>query len=40
MRVEGNPSIVRGINGQRLKQKGMDREALAALREAHRLIYV
>ena len=40
MRVEGNPSIVRGINGRTLKQRGMKREALAALREAHRLIYV
>ncbi len=40
MRVEGNPSIVRGINGTRLKEKGMSGEALAALREAHRLIYV
>jgi UDP-N-acetylglucosamine acyltransferase len=40
MLVEGNPSIVRGINGRRLKQKGMDSEALAALHEAHRLIYV
>ncbi len=40
MRVEGNPSIVRGINGTRLKQRGVNSEALAALREAHRLIYV
>jgi UDP-N-acetylglucosamine acyltransferase len=40
MRVDGNPSIVRGINGRKLKRKGMNSEALAALREAHRLIYV
>ena len=40
MRVEGNPSIVRGINGQRLKQRGLSGESLAALRETHRLIYV
>jgi UDP-N-acetylglucosamine acyltransferase len=40
MRVEGNPSIVRGIHGRTLKQRGMSGEALAAIREAHRLIYV
>ena len=40
MRVEGNPSIVRGINGQRLKERGVSSEALAGLREAHRLIFV
>jgi UDP-N-acetylglucosamine acyltransferase len=40
MRVEGNPSIVRGIDGQRLKQRGLSGDSLAALREAHRLIYV
>ncbi len=40
MRVEGNPSVVRGIDGQRLKQRGITGESLEALREAHRLIYV
>jgi len=40
MRVEGNPSIVRGINGQSLKERGLSSESLAALREVHRLIYV
>ena len=40
MRVEGNPSIVRGIDGQRLKRRGLSGESLAALRETHRLIYV
>jgi UDP-N-acetylglucosamine acyltransferase len=40
MRVEGNPPIVRGINGRSLKQRGLGGAALAALREAHRMIYV
>jgi UDP-N-acetylglucosamine acyltransferase len=40
MRVEGNPPIVRGINGRALKAKGWSVESLAALREAHRLIFV
>ncbi|MGP0064253.1 MAG: acyl-ACP--UDP-N-acetylglucosamine O-acyltransferase [Isosphaeraceae bacterium] len=40
MRVEGNPSVVRGINGQRLKERGVSGKSLAALREAHRLLYV
>jgi UDP-N-acetylglucosamine acyltransferase len=40
MRVEGNPPIVRGINGRSLKQRGLLGAALAALREAHRMIYV
>jgi UDP-N-acetylglucosamine acyltransferase len=40
MRVEGNPSIVRGVNGRRLKQKGLSGESLAAIHEAHRLIFV
>jgi UDP-N-acetylglucosamine acyltransferase len=40
MRVEGNPPVVRGINGRALKAKGWSGEALAALREAHRLIFV
>ena len=40
MRVEGNPPVVRGINGRMLKQGGLCGESLAALREAHRLIFV
>ncbi len=40
MRVEGNPPIVRGINGRMLKQRGCSGESLAAIQEAHRLIYV
>jgi UDP-N-acetylglucosamine acyltransferase len=40
MRVEGNPPVVRSINGRALKAKGCSGEALAALREAHRLIFV
>ena len=40
MRVEGNPPVVRGINGQALKASGWSGESLAALREAHRLIFV
>jgi UDP-N-acetylglucosamine acyltransferase len=40
MRVEGNPPIVRSINGRALKKRGLSSESLAALREAHRLIFV
>ncbi len=40
MRVEGNPPIVRGLNGQRLKQRGLSGKGLGAIREAHRLFYV
>jgi UDP-N-acetylglucosamine acyltransferase len=40
MRVEGNPPIVRSINGRMLKQRGWSGEALAAIQEAHQLIYV
>lgn len=40
MRVEGNPPVVRGINGRALKARGCSGESLAALREAHRLIFV
>ena len=40
MRVEGNPPVVRSINGRALKAKGWSGEGLAALREAHRLIFV
>ena len=40
MRVEGNPPIIRSINGRALKQAGTSSESLAALREAHRLLFV
>jgi UDP-N-acetylglucosamine acyltransferase len=40
MRVAGNPPIVRGINGRSLKSRGLRGAALAALREAHWMIYV
>ena len=40
MRVEGNPPVVRSINGRALKQRGVPGESLAALREAHRLLFV
>lgn len=40
MRVVGNPPDVRGINGRALRAKGWSSESLAALREAHRLIFV
>jgi UDP-N-acetylglucosamine acyltransferase len=40
MRVVGRPPIVRSINGRKLKQKGMGGEALASLRELHRMIFV
>jgi UDP-N-acetylglucosamine acyltransferase len=39
MRVEGNPPVARSINGQALKASGCSGESLAALREAHRLIF-
>jgi UDP-N-acetylglucosamine acyltransferase len=40
MRVEGNPPVVRGLNGQALKARGCSSESLRALHEAHRLIFV
>ncbi len=40
MRVEGNPPVIRSINGRALKQSGTTSESLAALREAHRLLFV
>lgn len=40
MRVVGNPPVVRGINGRVLKATGWSGASLAALREAHRLIFV
>ena len=40
MRVEGNPSIVRGINGRTLEREGFTGVARAALRAAHQLIYL
>ena len=40
MRVEGNPPVVRSINGRALKARGWSGESLAALREAHRLIFM
>jgi len=40
MRVDGNPSSVRGINGRRLKREGLSIAARAALRAAHQLIYL
>jgi UDP-N-acetylglucosamine acyltransferase len=40
MRVEGNPPVVRSINGRALKARGLSGESLAALREAHRLLYM
>ncbi len=40
MRVEGNPPVVRGVNGQALKARGCTSESLGALNEAHRLIFV
>jgi UDP-N-acetylglucosamine acyltransferase len=40
MRVAGNPSSVRGINGRALAKSGLGRERRAALRAAHRLIFV
>jgi UDP-N-acetylglucosamine acyltransferase len=40
MRVSGNPSSVRGVNGRVLAKHGIGGEARAALRAAHRLIFV
>jgi len=40
MRVAGNPSNVRGINGRVLHKDGLGGEARAALRAAHRLIFL
>lgn len=40
MRVEGNPPVVRSINGRALEAMGWSGESLASLREAHRLIFV
>jgi UDP-N-acetylglucosamine acyltransferase len=39
MRVAGNPTSVRGINGRVLQQHGLTGHARAALRTAHHLIY-
>ena len=40
MRVSGYPSSVRGINNRLLERFGLSREARAALRAAHKLIFV
>jgi UDP-N-acetylglucosamine acyltransferase len=40
MRVAGNPSAVRGINGRVLLKRGLTGESRAALRAAHRLIFL
>jgi UDP-N-acetylglucosamine acyltransferase len=40
MRVSGNPSSVRGVNGRILAQNGLGGAARAALRAAHRLIFL
>jgi UDP-N-acetylglucosamine acyltransferase len=40
MRVGGNPSSVRGINGRVLSRSGLTGEARAALRAAHQLIFI
>src|SRR5262249_12533257 len=40
MRVEGNPPVVRGIHGPALKATRSTGESRAALRDAHRLIFV
>jgi UDP-N-acetylglucosamine acyltransferase len=40
MRVEGNPPVVRSINGRALRAKGWSGASLDALRKAHRLIFV
>jgi UDP-N-acetylglucosamine acyltransferase len=40
MRVEGNPSSVRGINGRILVRNGLNGAARAALRAAHQLIFL
>jgi UDP-N-acetylglucosamine acyltransferase len=39
MMVDGNPARVRGLNIEGLKRLGIDREELAALKEAYRLLY-
>jgi UDP-N-acetylglucosamine acyltransferase len=40
MRVEGNPPVIRSINGRTLKERGLNGASLAALQEAHRLLFV
>jgi len=40
MRVDGNPSRVRGINGRILEREGLSGVARAALRAAHQLIFL
>jgi UDP-N-acetylglucosamine acyltransferase len=40
MRVAGNPSSIRGINGRVLTKNGLGAEARAALRTAHQLIFL
>ncbi len=40
MRVAGNPTSVRGINGRMLHQRGLTGRARAALRTAHHLIFL
>ena len=40
MRVSGNPSSIRGINGRVLLKRGLTGEARAALRAAHQLIFL
>ena len=40
MRVAGNPSSVRGINGRVLMKSGLAGESRAALRAAHQLIFL
>jgi UDP-N-acetylglucosamine acyltransferase len=40
MRVAGNPTSVRGINGRALHQHGLNGRARAALRTAHHLIFL
>jgi UDP-N-acetylglucosamine acyltransferase len=40
MRVSGNPSSVRGINGRVLLKSGLTGEGRAALRAAHQLIFL
>ena len=40
MRVAGNPSAVRGLNGRVLLKRGLTGESRAALRAAHQLIFL
>ena len=40
MRVSGNPSSIRGINGRVLLKRGLTGDSRAALRAAHQLIYL